>query len=66
MHTMYFSETATLNHFILNIHISLHVGGLLMVVKMGRGVWGGGLCAPPERLWRVYIIPLNVSNYITI
>ena len=45
MHTLYFSESATLNHFILNMHIRLDVGGLLMVVKMGRGVGGGGLCA---------------------
>ena len=50
----------TLNHFILNMHISLHVGGPLMIVKMGR------LCAPPEKLWRICVIPLNASNYITI
>ena len=47
------------------MHISLHVGGLLMIVKMGRGCLGG-LCAPPEKLWRICVIPLNASNYITI
>ena len=50
------------------MHISLHVDGLLMIVKMGRGclVGGGGLCTPPEKLWRICVIPLNASNYITI
>ena len=35
----FFSETAALNHFILYMHISLHVhvGGLLMIVEMIRG-----------------------------
>ena len=33
----------TLNHFILNMHISLHVGGLLMIVKIGRGCVGGSV-----------------------
>ena len=47
------------------MHISLHVGDLLMIVKMGRGCVGG-LCAPPEKLWRICVIPLNASNYITI
>ena len=50
------------------MHIRLHVGGLLMIMKMDRGcgAWGGGLCAPPEKLWRICVIPLNASNYITI
>ena len=43
------------------MHFSLHVGGLLMFVKMF-----GGLCAPPEKLWRICLLPLNASNYITI
>ena len=46
------------------MHISLHVGGLLMIVKMGRGCVGGS--APPEKLWRICVIPLNASNYINI
>ena len=25
---------------------------------------GGGLYAPPEKLWRICVIPLNASNYI--
>ena len=47
------------------MHISLQVGGLLMIVKMGRGCLGG-LYAHPEKLWRICVIPLTVSNYITI
>ena len=41
------------------MHIILHVGGLLMIVKMGRGCVGGS-----EKLWRICVIPLNASNYI--
>ena len=59
----FFSETAKLNHFILNMHISLHVGGLLIIVKMGRRCLGGSV-HPPEKLKRICVIPLNVSNYI--
>ena len=46
------------------MHISLHVGGLL-ISENGQGLFGG-LCAPPEKLWRICVIPLNASNYITI
>ena len=28
--------------------------------------WDFTLCAPPEKLWRICVIPLNASNYITI
>ena len=45
------------------MHISLHVGGLLMIVKMSRGCLGV-LCAPPEKLWRICVIPLKAFNYI--
>ena len=31
----------------------------------GQGLCGG-LCAPPENLWSICVIPLNASNYITI
>ena len=45
VHTLYFSETAAWNNFILYLHISL--GGLFNIIENGDG-W---LHAPPEKLW---------------
>ena len=46
VHTLYFlSKTATWNHFILYMHISL--GGLFNISENG-----GGVQTPPEKLWR--------------
>ena len=39
--------------------ISLHVGDC----ENEQEVFGG-LCAPPEKLWRICVIPLTASNYI--
>ena len=48
VHTKYFFyETTAWNHFILYMHISL--GGLFNICENGGG---GGLYAPPEKLWR--------------
>ena len=47
-HLYFFSETATWNHFILYMHIS--IGGLFNICENGGG---GGLYAPHEKLWRI-------------
>ena len=47
VHTLYFlSETATQNHFILYMHISL--GDLFNICENG-----GGLHTPPKKFWRI-------------
>ena len=59
--TIRFYETTAWNHFILYMHISL--GGLFNISENGGG---GGLYAPPVKLWRILCYLLNAFNYITI
>ena len=59
-HILYFYKTATWNHFILYMHISL--GGLFNICENG----GGGSMRPLKNYGGFCVLPLNAFNYITI